>query len=328
MSQADICAAGVQPLEWDIETLLERNSGPVLLYGPSESLKSWLAIAAASCIATGETFLNQFPVKRRSESVYLNFDAGHRDFERRVAMLGASISNFLIASPEGFTYDGLKGVLQAHEGAFVVLDCFADIYFPHRGDEQGQAMRQFVRSVRKLFETHGCNGIIVDHARRWKPGDPANAERYYGSVQKKAAIRQMWYVERLRHKEETTGRARAKVICEKQSEAEKFRSFITDFGWIGGQFSASYGGAFDDAMAKGEAALQHREAIQPYMDPVEHPDGVTTAYLSEKSHLTKKQILQALKTRGIKAIGKGKNTRYRLVDPVSADEELLEEDES
>ncbi len=320
-SQADIFSAGVSPVLWDFEGLLEGDSGPVLLFGPPDSLKTWLAISVAYASVTGGLFLGQFPVRLRHKALYLNFDAGGKEFERRVAMLGSSVPNFYVASPGAFSFERLERALSDNEGSFVVLDCFADIYVPDRQSEPGRDMRAFVRRVRGLYERYRCNGIIVDHSRRPKPGDPVGSERYYGSIQKRAAFRQMWYIERLRRQDEPKGSARAKVICDKLSEAERFKPFIIDFTWTTEQVHATYGGLYDEATAKGQMALKHREMIEPYMDPLENPDGVSASVLVAKSGLSPKRVREALKTGGIVLMNKGRAARYKLAPAMTSSDE-------
>jgi hypothetical protein len=131
----------------------------------------------------------------------------------------------------------------------------------------------------------------------------------------------MWYIERLRRQDESKGTARAKVICDKLSEAERFEPFIVDFTWTPEQIHATYGGLYDEATAKGQMALKHREIIEPYMDPQENPDGVSASVLVAKSGLSPKQVREALKTPGIVMMNKGKAARYKLAAALSGSDE-------
>lgn len=135
----------------------------------------------------------------------------------------------------------------------------------------------------------------------------------------------MHYIERLRRQDEPKGTARVKVLCEKLAEAERFQPFIVDFSWTENSVSAVYGGLYDEATAKGQAALQHRELIEPYMDPQENPEGVTVAQLVSKTNLSPKQVRAALKTPGIAETGKaGRAARYSLAPALSAGDEEAE----
>ena len=77
-SAADIAARGVEPVSFDIETLLTKDDGPVLFFGAPGSLKTYLALHAAACTVTGDPFLGQFAVCKRPFAIYVNFDAGAR----------------------------------------------------------------------------------------------------------------------------------------------------------------------------------------------------------------------------------------------------------
>jgi hypothetical protein len=114
------------------------------------------------------------------------------------------------------------------------------------------------------------------------------------------------------------------VICDKLSEAERFEPFIVDFTWTTEQVNASYGGLYDEATAKGQMALKHREMIEPYLDPQENPEGVSAAVLVAKSGLSQKQVREALKTPGIVMLNKGKAARYTLALAMTSSDEEAE----
>jgi len=316
-TQAEIKSAGTPPLEYDIDMLAERYSGPSILFGDSGAMKSWQGVEECRCIATGQPLFGKFAVRPRPFAVYVNIDAPPYNFDRRVSMIVESIPNFIVFNVEKFSLEHFeRDVLQRFPGAWVVVDCFADTFFPDPREEQGAAMRRFIRSLRMLYAKYECNGTIIDHSRRQKPGDPSSTERFYGSGQKKAAIRAMRYAERLRRKDDRPNSLRVKISCEKPGEVPLWEPFLVTFTWTDENFTTTYGGRFDEATARGEAALQHRTIIEQYMDPNEHLDGVTAAHLVKMSKLAKKQVLAALKTRGIERVGDGRNTRYKLIEPM------------
>ncbi|MGA7247626.1 MAG: bifunctional DNA primase/polymerase, partial [Candidatus Cybelea sp.] len=321
-SAADVALDGVPPVAWDVEGLIERESGPVIIFGMPESLKSWIALHLSRCMVTGEPVFGHFAVTPRPKAVYLNFDAPGSAFERRVALIkqGArrdAMAKLLFDSPEIFEADRLRATLAEYRAAFITIDCFADAYSADPKTEPGQAMREWVRGARKLYEAHQCNGVIVDHSRRPKPGDPAAVERYYGNVQKKAASRQMWFVERLRQAGGDPAIIRAKIVCEKQGEAEKFAPFVIEAKWSPESVTLRYVGPLSEEVAKVDAAVRHRELIEPYLK--DDAGGLTATQLTEKTKLSRKQILAAMKTPGIAATGKGRNRRYILCEAIVGD---------
>lgn len=305
-----IAARGVPEIEWDIEGLLERFSGPTLLFGPTESLKSWIALHAAVCSVTGDLFLGKFPVRLRQTAIYLNFDAGARAFDRRVALMGAGLENLLIASPSSFDSDALRLVSAQYPEAFIVIDCLSDVYRPDPQVEQGTAMRVWFRDMRKLYEAGGHNGFIVDHTRRLKTGDSASSERYYGSAQKKATARSMWFVERLHQQGEGETAARARVTCEKLNEAEKFSAFIVDTTWSSASVALRYGGFASEAIERGDAATRHAEIIEPYLSGV--GGGLSVSQIIKQTGLSESRVRAALRMPGFTYRGTTKDRRYML----------------
>ena len=80
----------------------------------------------------------------------------------------------------------------------------------------------------------------------------------------------------------------------------------------------SYIGPLSEEVARADAAARHREIIEPYLS--DNRDGLTTAQLVTMTHLSKKQVLAAVKTPGIAGTGKGKNQRWVLCDASDDDE--------
>lgn len=321
-SAADV-SGEIAPVEWDVHGLLERHGGPVLIYGMPEALKSWIAMHISRCILTGEAVFGHFSVTARRDAIYLNFDAPARAFERRVALnkneAPLGIARLLFASPEMYDVGRLDAIFTAHPGAFVTLDCFADIYSPSPKVEQGQAMRAFVRGLRKRYEAGGHNGIVIDHARRPTPGASVMTERYYGSIQKKAAFRQAWLVERLRTASADPTVIRAKIVCEKQGDAEKFEPFAIEARWTPTSVTLAYVGPFKEEGAKTGAAMRHRELIEPFLTG--NPTGLTAKQIAEKTKLSKRQVLDAVKTPSIAPVGEGPARRYILSAAVEVDDD-------
>ena len=134
-SAADVTFDNIAPVEMDVDDLIERDSGPVMIFGMPESLKSWIALHVSRCMVTGEPVFGQFAVTRRCESIFLNFDAPAKAFERRVALMrsgmgGDDAAKLLFASPETYEAEQLKKTMEEHAGGFVSLDCLADVYRP------------------------------------------------------------------------------------------------------------------------------------------------------------------------------------------------------
>jgi len=241
-SAADIAARGVEPVSFDIETLLTKDDGPVLFFGAPGSLKTYLALHAAACTVTGDPFLGQFAVCKRPVAIYVNFDAGARAFRRRVVKVAPRVRSLYVTSPDGYDASALRETIEQYPKAFVVVDCLSDCYQSQRGEDQGETMRRFLRELRGLYHQHDCNGIIIDHPRRAREGE-AHGD-YYGSVQKEAAARMMWQAMRLPSDDPST--PRVKVICKKMSEAEPFAPFLAKVTFSADRVSFAYDGKVDE----------------------------------------------------------------------------------
>ncbi len=198
---ADIARDGVPDVQMDIAGILESMDGPVIMFGDSGSFKSWLALFICGAILRGAPFLGR-ATRRRPFVVYVNFDSGRVALERRIAMLGIADENFVIVSPvDGWDENSFDDLLAHYPGAFVVIDCFADIFAPDSSlDQYGGQTRAFLKRLRAIYAKHGANGLLIDHAKR-PEGARANrhvgAASYIGSGQKKAATRQMWFIDRV-----------------------------------------------------------------------------------------------------------------------------------
>jgi AAA domain-containing protein/DnaB helicase-like protein len=306
-SQELIFARDVPPIAWDVDQLLERNSGPAIFFGEPESFKSWLALHLSACMVTGEPPFGHFKTSPRPRAPYLNLDAGARAFERRVQMLGSAIPALLIASPREFNLDRFREALEKNAGGFVVVDTFADMYSPDPNVEQGADMRAFVRSLRALFEKNDCSGLLLDHTNRSSLATP---ERYYGSVQKKGAIRQMIAVERVRMPEERRGRARVKLSCAKMSEAERFAPFLVDLEWTETLFRAHYAGEADEASNRAALAVQDAEIIVAVLTKAAGP--MSRTEIEAATDLSRDRIRAVLQTDNrIEAIGPIRSPKRR-----------------
>ena len=307
-SAASITARGVQPVEYDVEGLLTRDDGPGIMFGPPGALKSFLAAHLAGCIATGEKFLGHFIVRRRPFVIFVNFDAGANAFARRIPRLGFPVENFLVTSPENYDAAALREICKRYPEAFVVLDTFSDMYRSKAGEDPAQAMRRFVRELRSLFAEFSCNGLILDHPRRPRDGE-TNAD-YYGSTQKEATARIMWHVTRLPTTEQ--GIARAKITCRKMSEAEPFSPFVAKIDFRGELVVATYDGELDQSstVAAGPSDV---EIIEQLLRSV--PDSMTSQALQARSGRSRDRVLDAVKeSKKILALGKGRATRYKILE--------------
>jgi len=323
-SHSDIVAAEIPPIQWDVEGLIEHGDGPVLIFGDADSYKSWIALQIAACIASGQSLFGHFKVPKPRPAIYLNFDAGKSAFDRRAKRLDGPIPNLFIESYDAFDMDRLAATLECNRGSFLVMDCFADMYEPTPGVEQGVDMRRYCKVIRRLFEKHDCNGIIVDHGRRPRAGERSSTVAYYGSVQKKATFRQMWRIEPTRFSSDVSPTARVAVHCVRIAEAEKFSPFYVDFEWGATTFSANFGGSVLTRNTNVEVAAKNQARVRDLL--LEHPDGIKTPEIAATIGLSEDEVRKHLKTLRAERRGNGKATRWALLATEGSGEDVFVED--
>lgn len=150
-------------------------------------------------------------------------------------MTGCVSSDLLTYSPDEWDPAKFEAIVAQHPAAFVVLDCFMDIFKPFPEQDPALAMRGALRGLRTIFAKYGLNGVVVDHAKRGK------GTEYYGSGQKLGAIRQMWSLEKL------AGKPRVRITCDKASEAEQFAKFEVGLSFTESSVALKYCGTVGDS---------------------------------------------------------------------------------
>ena len=305
-SARDIVERGVPPLEWDVEELLTSDDGPVLFFAPPGHLKSWLALHLCVCVATGTPFLGHFPVRRRNHAVYINLDASANAFSRRLTRVNPP-DNFLIVNASQYDPTEFESVLRSYPGAFVAVDCLADVGggVPLRGEDAAQAARRYFRELRALYERYGSNGVVMDHPHRPKDG----AFDYYGSIQKEATVRAMWMASLIDDEE---GSQSVKITCRKQNEAERFKPFVASADFRAPFVRFEFRGYLSKVNGQRSQGPSDVERVASVLYSV--PDGLTSKQIMELAGLPRDRVLAALKDRRFGSTGKAKATRYALVE--------------
>jgi len=210
-----------EPIAWDVEQLLPADDAPALLFGAPGAMKTWIALHLCDCVASGRPFLGKYPARQRPNVLFLNADAGAKTFRQRVRAVSADLRFDFVTIVESLTLTDLERVLERYAGAFVVVDCFANIYHPPQYGDQAESMRNFVQELRRIFELYNCGGAIIDHENRGVAGKGAD---YYGSAQKLATFRTAWRIEAGPEGENASIRLPT-VSCRKIGEGAIFPKF-------------------------------------------------------------------------------------------------------
>lgn len=312
-SAVDIAAAGIAPIEFDIDTLLTRDDGPALLFGPPGSLKSFFAMHVCRCVATGEPVLGKYRVRRRARAIFINFDAGRQATRRRIMNLAPGVPNLFLTSPEGFDAGSMSELFAQNEDSFIVLDCFSDMYSSNRGEDQSETMRRFVHDLRTLYEKHGCNGLVIDHPRRAREGETVGD--YYGSVQKEAALRTMWIATPLHSDEPRVGKV--KIVSKKMGEAERFPPFAAKVTFGLDTIDFAFDGRVDEFSGAMVEAPRDFELLETLLRGV--AGGMSRPALESRLGWGRDRVLAAVRdSKDVAAIGKGPSRRYALLSEINA----------
>jgi len=216
---AAIASAPPEVIEYDVEGLLPSDDAPALMFGAPGSFKSWIALHACDAVVTGKPLFGKFQVRQRERAVYVNLDAGAKTFAQRVRRVSSSAAIDIVnISSADFSFAILCEILKAYPRAFVVFDCFSDMYRPDRNNDPAIAMRDFTTGLRAEFARYQCGGLVIDHPHR--PKERGELGDYHGSIQKEAAFRTMWSV--VAEPAEKKFPRRVKILCRKLSEGEPF----------------------------------------------------------------------------------------------------------
>jgi hypothetical protein len=314
----------LEPVSWDVESLLQADDGPACWFGDSGSYKSWLALHVAACVSMGEPAFGKFPTKERARVVYVNLDAGARSFERRVRQLPAVGAGLHIVTAESWNAQAFEKILSENPGSFIILDCWTDVYEQPMNVDMAHHMRESIKWFRDAYKHYGANGIVIDHSKRAQARSALRgADLIYGSTQKKGSWRQMALIEKVALPEFTPNHARVKFTCVKMSESEEFRPFFIDL-------------AFDEPLTCDYAELLMMESDRQTKTECHFHQIV--AYLKEQApkRLSAREIAEALgvqrnsrafsdalqaamKTGSVKSFGGGRSTKYAYIDRLDFD---------
>jgi hypothetical protein len=302
-SAAEIHLAGVPAAQFDIDKLQE-SEGLLHIFGPPGSLKSWLMMHAGECMVTGKPFLGHYAVRQRPYVVYVNLDAGSNAFRRRVLKAIGRHDKFKVINATAFDVSEFRRILAMFRGAYVIVDCFADMYEgARRGEDQGEVMRHFVRKLRALYEEFGCNGAIVDHPRRSSDGQPPE---YYGSIQKEATFRAMWMVAPI--KTDDPRLKKAKITCRKMNEEEHFAPFVASVRFANDRVTFAFEATLDEGTGLIAAGPTDSEVAENLLRDV--AGGMSSSSIGSRLGWGKNRVLAAMVTRNIHSVGRGPKTRY------------------
>ena len=176
-------------------TYFTRSDGQAILYpnrshvfyGPSESLKSWAAVAAsASVVEAGRSVF------------YVDFESDRREFVRRAGVVGIPdavlrsdarprLVYFNPSDPlgAGRSEKDVLGEGERYDPALVVLDGITDAYMLHGLDPM--SARDVAEFHKRLLRRFPCATLGIDHTAKGRPNARSQSGTF-GSQHKRAGV--------------------------------------------------------------------------------------------------------------------------------------------
>lgn len=175
------------PIEWVIEPLFSVGSLSILVGHPG-SMKTYVLLYAAMCVASGKEWLD-YPTKK-STVLYLDEEAGERrlfsriqeiknggNFPDDIPLICTSMEGFNFSSQEWFNQ--LRQIISQHKVGFMVIDSLVDVMV---GIDENSAKETnlIIRDLGKLAKEMNCAIVAIHH--KGKSGDYRGSTAIEGGV--------------------------------------------------------------------------------------------------------------------------------------------------
>jgi hypothetical protein len=231
VSLSTIMAAPLPRPIFDVEPLITRSSR-VVLFGEFGSLKSWLLLNLALCLAAGRPWLDHFPVPKARPVLYVDLEMGERTLRRRLhqLMAGMQLANdlpLMTLSGVPLTFTGaqpaafLQRVQEQFDPQIIIVESFRRVLLGSENEAKDvAAFWRAVDPIRLAKKT-----LILSHHMRKVSANPrareTNRDRSSGSTDVLAGADVALAVERLARPGGSVG-----VACVKARDVEEPPRFI------------------------------------------------------------------------------------------------------
>lgn len=164
---------GIPPIEWLIHNLLTTN-GVAIVASPPKEFKTFLAIHAATCIATGSPFLERFNTTQGTV-LYIDEENSERVLLRRFKQM---LDGQNMSAPDNIKYvsfamlklDTLGGIakiqalIREHQPSLVILDSM--VRFMSGDEDKATDVRIVFENLRTIMSENTVSFLILHHTRK------------------------------------------------------------------------------------------------------------------------------------------------------------------
>lgn len=189
--------------EWLVEGMLERGT-TVLLTAQSKTGKTPLAYDIAYAVATGQPFLDIFPVRSRGAVLIVQTDESRLAMARNLRRRGLTqvegvkfVTQFNIEQ-----VDILETWIVKYDPKFVIIDSLTSISLNSSISENDTEYAKNLYKLTHLFAKYRVTGIVTHHRNKSGKGE---MDAVSGSHQIPAAVDDNWLLERVDSKSDPDG---------------------------------------------------------------------------------------------------------------------------
>jgi len=163
----------------------------MIMGGTSKGRKSWMLMDLAVCVSEGLEWWGFTTEKKKTPTLYLNFEIQEAHFTKRLAWIAEvrklkALPNLKLWNLRGFAagLDTLRPLisdqLANHHVGLLILDPLYKML--GTTDENANTdMAQMMNEIEKLAVQHGCAVVFAHHFRKGGPGDAPSMDRMSGA---------------------------------------------------------------------------------------------------------------------------------------------------
>jgi hypothetical protein len=163
------------------------------LAGASKSMKSWLALQIAVCVATGTLWLERFATTK-ARVIYLNLEVPRWNFHKRVRQIAEAMG--IKFDPDMFLLWNLRGydlsrddvwqaaterIIAAGPIGLIIPDPLYKLFNELRSENESAAATVIMKRFDVLAEQTGASPLFTHHFTKGSPIGKESVDRFSGS---------------------------------------------------------------------------------------------------------------------------------------------------